>query len=116
MIEAEAALRAGEFEEANDIVEPLVTDPDQAANPVLASNPELSLGAFSFEAFTGDLDEDLRRLARARAVGLWLTGTRQGFFRRLSEGNGPDLYPDQTVGDAVCIPIPQSEVDNNPNL
>lgn len=116
MIEAEAALRAGQTQEANDIVEPLVTDPAQAANPLLVSNPSLSLGAFSWQDFTGNLNDDLRKLARARAAGLWLSGTRQGLARRLAEGNGPDLYPDQTQGDAVCIPIPQSEVDGNPNL
>lgn len=116
MIEAEAALRAGETGQAEAIVDSLLSDPDQEANPLLASNPSLDLDAFAFDGFTGQLEEDLRRLARARVAGLWLTGTRQGLLRRLESRDGLDLYPEDTEGDATCVPIPEEERDNNPSL
>lgn len=125
MIEAEAALRAGSPDEAEGIVNPLLTDPEQAANPMLAVNPDLTsarmggrippMGAFEPVDFTGDLASDLEKLARARAAGLWLSGIRQGTFRRLAENDGVDLFPDRR-GDDTCLPVPQQEIDNNPNL
>lgn len=125
MIEAEAALRGGDVDEAEDIVNELLTDPDQAANPMLAVNPGLTssrmggripaMGAFEPVDFTGETASDLRKLARARTAGLWLTGIRQGTFRRLAENDGVDLFPERR-GDDVCLPVPQQEIDNNPNL
>lgn len=125
MIEAEAALRAGDPGEAEDIVNELLTDPEQAANPMLSVNPDLTssrrggrippMGAFEPVSFTGEMASDLRTLARARAAGLWLTGIRQGTFRRFSESDGVDMFPDRR-GDDVCLPVPQQEIDNNPNV
>lgn len=117
MIEAEVQLRTGDPEGAEDVVNDLLTDPTQAFNPMLAVNPGLTMGAFQPVDFTGDLSNDLPQLARARAAGLWLTGERQATSRRFLEGDGVDLYPVRDGGMLdVCLPIPQQEVDDNPNL
>lgn len=125
MIEAEAALRNGDPEDAEDIVNDLLTDPEQSANPMRAVNPELTtsrgggripaMGSFEPVDFTGDLASDLEQLARARTAGLWLTGSRQGTLRRFAEDDGVDLFPERR-GDDVCLPVPQQEIDNNPNV
>lgn len=125
MIEAEAALRRGEPEVAEDMVNDLLTDPQQSANPMLAINPELTssrmggripaMGAFDPVDFTGDMAGDLEQLARARAAGLWINGQRQGTLRRLAENDGVDLFPERRSDD-VCLPLVQQEIDNNPNV
>lgn len=115
MIEAEVELRTGSPGAAEGDVNDLLTDPDQTANPMLAVNPDLEIGAFEEVDFTGDLANDLPQLARARLAGLWLTGQRQGTLRRFVENDGVDLYPDRG-GDDVAFPIVQQEIDNNPNL
>ncbi len=125
MIEVEATLRGGEPEVAEDMANDLLTDPAQAANPMLVINPDLAssrmggrippMGAFDEVDFTGDLAADLEELARARTAGLWLSGERQGTFRRFAEEDGVDLFP-QRRGEDVCLPVPQQEIDNNPNL
>ncbi|HKK07268.1 MAG TPA: hypothetical protein VKA44_00135, partial [Gemmatimonadota bacterium] len=112
-------------EQAQSMVNALLTDPTQADNPMLAINPDLTqargggsipaMAAFDSVDFTGDLATDLPQLARAREAGLWLSGTRQGTLRRLAEGDGVDLYPVRR-GTNVCLPIPQQESDNNPNV
>lgn len=114
MIEAENMLRNGSPEAAEDLVNSLLTDP--SVNPMLDVNGTLPLGPFSTVDFTGNLQSDLPQLARARAAGLWLSGTRQGTFRRFSENDGVDLYPANTQGDDESFPIVQQEIDNNPNV
>lgn len=98
MIEAEAEIRNGNSGAASAIVDPLLAE-----------------RGFDPANFTGDLQNDLRELARARAVGLWLTGERQATLRRLL-ADGVNLYPQGKPGTDVAFPIPQQELDNNPNL
>lgn len=119
MIEAEAELRAGNDEQAEGIINPLLTTP--SLNPLTAVNPSLAgaLDAFDTVDFsdTGfDPATDLPELARARIAGLWLSGQRQATLRRFAAGDGVDLYPDGTQGDDVSFPITQQEIDNNPNV
>lgn len=114
MIEAENMLRNGSSEAAEDLVNGLLTDP--SVNPMLDVNPDLPLGPFDTVDFTGNLQDDLRDLAYARIAGLWLSGTRQGTFRRFSQGDGVDLYPQGTQGDDESFPIVSQEIDNNPNV
>lgn len=116
MIEAEVELRNGNPGDAEAIVNDLLEEEGQARNPMtlLDSGPD-ELGAFESVDFTGDLAEDLPQLARARSAGLWLSGGRQATLRRFVENDGVNLYPDRG-GDDVCFPIPQQEIDNNPNL
>lgn len=118
MIEAEVELRNGDPEVAEDLVNDLLTDPAQSQNPLLVVNPGLSLGAFDPVDFTGDLTADLAQLARARAAGNWLSGQRQGYFRRWRENDGLNLYPDHSPrgADDISFPITTQEVDNNPNV
>lgn len=114
MIEAENMLRNGSPEAAEDLVNGLLTDP--SVNPMLDVNPTLPLGSFDTVDFTGNLQEDLPQLARARAAGLWLSGTRQGTLRRFATEDGVNLYPANTQGDDVSFPVVQQEIDNNPNV
>lgn len=126
MIIAEQELRNGDPAVAEGIVNALLADPD--LNPMTEVNPSLTsarvvlgqsipaMGAFDPVAFTGDLETDLPQLARARLAGLWLTGERQATLRRFATEDGVDLYPTGTRGDDVYFPIPQTEIDNNPNV
>lgn len=114
MIIAESELRGGQEEVAEDRVNALLADP--SVNPMTAVNPTLALGAFAPVDFTGDLSTDLPQLARARSAGLWLTTERQATLRRFFENDGIDLYPQGTQGDDVSFPIPQQEIENNPNV
>lgn len=98
MLEAEALVRAGDVAGAAAVVDPLLAD-----------------RGFAASAFTGDLADDLGEIARARSVGMWLTGTRQGLARRLL-ADGVNLYPQGKLGTDIAFPIPQQELDNNPNL
>lgn len=128
MIEAENEIRNGDPEVAQQIVNDLLTDPDQPANPiVLRVQPSLAdpasssafvteqLAAFDPVDFTGDPASDLTQLARARSAGLWLTGERQATFRRFISRDGLDLYPVRR-GTAISLPVPDAEVDNNENI
>ncbi|HSR40798.1 MAG TPA: hypothetical protein VLL48_01470, partial [Longimicrobiales bacterium] len=118
MIEAEAELRQGDaasVQNAEDIVNALLTDPGQASNPMRSINPDVPTGAFAAVDFTaGDLEGNLTELARARSAGLWLSGERQATLRRFRD-DGVDLYPVRR-GDDVCLPIVQRELDTNPNV
>lgn len=118
MIEAEVELRNGSPEVAQTMVNDLLTDPAQALNPMLVVNPGLSIGAFEPVDFTGDLATDLPQLARARAAGNWLSGQRQGYFRRWRMADGVNLYPDHSPrgADDISFPITTQEVDNNDNV
>lgn len=119
MIEAEAELRAGNDQEAEDLINPLLTTP--SLNPLTAVNPSLAddLGPFETVDFSDggfDAATDLPQLARARAAGLWLSGQRQATLRRFAEEDGVDLYPQGTQGDDMSFPIVQQEIDNNRNV
>jgi hypothetical protein len=113
MIVAEAELRGGQVQAAEDRVNALLADP--STNPMMQVNPGLSLSAFQPVDFVGALATDLPQLARARSAGLWLSGTRQGTLRRFLERDGVDLYPQNTQGNDHSFPLPQQELDNNPN-
>lgn len=129
MIEAETMLRNGSFQAAEEMVNAMLADP--SVNPMVAVNPSLleertvggvtapAIGAFDPVDFTGDLQGDLVELARARAAGLWLSGTRQATSRRWVEefgrGSTADIYPVR-VGDDIFFPVVESELDNNPNI
>lgn len=130
MIEAEAALRNGNPGAAEGIVNPLLADPE--VNPMTTLNPALldsrriggksvpAMGSFDPVDFTGDLQSDLQKLARARAAGLWLSGQRQGTARRFAEEfndpSGLGLYPEGTEGQDIFFPVVDQEIDNNPNI
>lgn len=64
--------------------------------------------------FTGPLTADLRVMAEERSRELYLTGERLATLRRYLR-DGVDLFPTGTGGTATCFPIPQQELDTNPN-
>lgn len=121
MIEAEAMLQDGQFGAAEQMVNDLLSNPD--VNPLTTSNFSLNdgqppeLGAFEPVDFTAPLSEDdIRQLARARAAGLWLSGSRQGTLRRFVDQYGVDLYPQNTQGDDMSFPVTEQELENNDNI
>jgi len=99
LIEAEVALRGGAPGDAADFVNDLRSD-------------HWGLGPISF---TGTLSTDLPVFARERARELWLTGERLPTLRRFLK-DGVDLFPGGKQGDDTCFPVPQRELDTNPNF
>lgn len=97
LIRAEVLLRAGDRGGAAALVNPL-----RAA----WSLPPIS--------FTGPLTADLRVMAEERSRELYLTGERLATLRRYLK-DGVDLFPTGTGGTATCFPVPQQELDTNPN-
>lgn len=97
LIRAEALLRAGNAAAAAGLLNPL--------------RAVWNLPAMSF---AGPLKADLSVLAKERARELFLTGERLTTSRRLLK-DGVDLFPAAKGGTATCFPVPQSELDTNPN-
>ncbi|MHB1224746.1 MAG: hypothetical protein ACYC2G_12010 [Gemmatimonadaceae bacterium] len=97
LIRAEVLLRAGDRGGAAALVNPL-----RAA----WSLPPIS--------FTGPLTTDLRVMAEERSRELFVTGERLATLRRYLK-DGVDLFPTGTGGTATCFPVPQQELDTNPN-
>ncbi|HKJ75578.1 MAG TPA: hypothetical protein VKA64_00060 [Gammaproteobacteria bacterium] len=116
MIQAEAELRGGQTAAAQDRVNALLKESDQADNPVKKVNPAVPFAAFDTVAFNGTLSHDLTELARARAAGMWLQGQRQGYFRRLFLNDNVDLYPQNKPGTDIAFPVVKQELDNNSNI
>ncbi|HEX6537025.1 MAG TPA: RagB/SusD family nutrient uptake outer membrane protein [Gemmatimonadaceae bacterium] len=99
LITAEAKLRGGDASGAAAIVNQLRQD-------------HWGLPAISF---TGDLAQDLPVMARERAREMWLTGARIATLRRYL-ADGVDLWPGGKLGTDTCFPVPQRELDTNPNF
>lgn len=99
MIEAEWAIRDNR---------PL--DADARVNPYRL---DWGLAPMTFVGMTQE--EALIALARERNRELWLTSERQETLRRYFERDGIDLYPEKP-GTQICLPTPEQETDNNPNL
>jgi len=64
--------------------------------------------------FPGPLQADLRVMAEERSRELFVTGERLATLRRYMK-DGVDLFPTGTGGSATCFPVPQQELDTNPN-
>jgi len=120
LISAEAAVRRGETESAEGILNDLRSD--YSLRMLLHAKVDLpplvaQIGPLSL---SGEIEEDLKIVADERARELWLTGDRLTTSRRLRrDGSGIDLFPPQRAGvggDDAAFPIPQLELDANPNL
>lgn len=106
LIEAEALLRDGSWQAAMDIV-----------NDVRAS-----VGVDPRE--TSSLEEAWTHLKRERGVELWLEGRRLGDLRRWEANGTPGALDAREVPGSeshmqtqdLCFPIPDSELETNPNL
>lgn len=130
-LEIEAELRTGAAAAAQTAATNLINN--DAVNPqvvaAMYNNTNFGPGAFppslpgggDFNAVTfstgGDPlpEADARELSRLRAAGLWQTGSRLGYWRRILNNDGTDLFHSRT-GTDTCFPITQQEIDDNPNL
>lgn len=106
LIEAEAALRAGDITTAIARINALRT----LSNAPLVTAPSAINDAWTL-------------LKRERGIELWLEGRRIGDFRRwIATGTPGQLDPLETLGTAsylegqgTCFPLSQNEIDTNPN-
>jgi hypothetical protein len=115
LIEAEAALVAGNFQQAMDIMNRL-----RAAKTSTKTNQPLPArtAANAVEAWTA--------LRRERGIELWIEGRRLNDLRRWKANNTPgQLHPleDPTnpqtylsANQSLCIPISEEEIQTNRNL
>jgi hypothetical protein len=120
LIVAEAALRLGQPQIAEDILNDLRSDYSFRATTQYGVNPPAANLLPDID-LTGNLETDLRRIADERARELWLTGDRHVTARRLSRDPQVDidLFPSKELigsGEDRAFPIPDREIDNNPNL
>ena len=120
LIRAEAAVRSGQTATAAQLLNDLRSD--YSLRVLLRSRVELPLAGDHLVplVLTGDLLTDLKTVAGERARELWLTGDRLTTSRRFRAELGIDLFPSvkETIGggDDIAFPIPQLELDTNPNL
>jgi hypothetical protein len=105
IMEAEVQYRAGNVAAAESAINALLTT---------GLNPH---GA-TFEAvdLTGDFDSDIALIGYAYSAGMWLTGHRLGFMRRVFRNDGVDLYPAEQPGRDYSFPVVKQELDNNPDI
>jgi hypothetical protein len=120
LIAAEAALRLGQPELAEDLVNDLRSDYSFRATTQFGVSPPAG-NLLPDIALTGDLETGLLRIAEERGRELWLTGDRHVTARRLRRDPlvDIDLFPSKALvgsGDDVAFPMPDREIDNNPNL
>lgn len=75
------------------------------------------LAAQDYDSSGDTAEEILLKVFDERARTLFLTGKRMGDLRRLAEQQGIDLFPTGPgFGDQVCMPLPNAERDNNPDI
>ncbi len=122
LIRAEVAVREGQTETAQQLLNDLRGDYSLRATIRWNVEPPDPANALQPLALTGDLATDLKTVADERARELWLTGDRLTTARRLRRDASVDidLYPPirtgTSAGDDIAFPMVQEELDNNPNL
>jgi starch-binding outer membrane protein, SusD/RagB family len=97
LIVAEARLRDGQWQQALEIINALRT----------------STGVPAWEASSAA--EAWTALKRERAIELWLEARRLGDIRRWMADSSPGEMPNMQ-GRSTCFPVPQTEIDRNPNV
>lgn len=115
LIEAEALLVAGEWEQAMQIV-------NQLRTRVVSETTGQPLEPWS----AASLEEGWSRFKRERGIELWLEARRLNDLRRweeagrpgalhpLEDASNPETYLDP--GRDLCVPIAEDELETNPNL
>lgn len=100
LVEAEVALRAGNWQQALNLINGLRT----AAGVVLAT--------------ATNADETWTALKRERGIVLWLEGRRLGDMRRWLAENAPGQFNplEDMTGKSVCMPISLTELYTNANI
>ena len=120
LIQAEAAVRVGQTATAAQLLNALRSD--YSLRLLLRSRVDLPSAGNQLAplTLTGNLLFDLKIVADERARELWLTGDRMTTSRRFRLELGIDLFPSVKTaiggGDDIAFPIPQLELDTNPNL
>lgn len=104
LIEAELLLRAQDWEGAMDMINANRTSviSDQTGEPLDA-------------LVASDSDEAWTHLQNERRVELWLEARRLGDLRRWIEAGFPGELDDMSER-SLCLPVPRSERDANPNI
>jgi hypothetical protein len=105
IMEAEAAYRAGDLAGAAALINSRITTGDNPHGKVFAPVD-----------FTGDFASDIVEIGRAYSAGMWLTGHRLGFMRRVLRNDGVDIYVTGKPGSDTAFPMSKQEVDNNDNV
>jgi hypothetical protein len=105
IIEAEVAYRGGDVAGAEATINALLTTGD---------NPHGAI--FAPVDLTGDFTSDIVLIGYAYEAGMWLTGHRMGFVRRVLRNDNVDLFPDVQPGTDTAFPVVKQELDNNPDI
>lgn len=119
LIRAEVAVRTGQTATAAQLLNDLRSD--FSLRLLLRSKVPFPAAADQLRplTLTGNMKTDLKTVANERARELWLTGDRLTTSRRLRV-DGINLFPPVKAaiggGDDTAFPIPQRELDHNPNL
>lgn len=75
------------------------------------------LAAQDYDSSGDTAEEILLKVFDERARTLFLTGKRMGDLRRLLDQEGINLFPTgPNFGDQTCMPLPNAERDNNPDI
>jgi len=105
MMEAEVAYRDGDVAGAESKINALLTTRD---------NPHGAI--FAPVDLTGDFDSDIGLIGYAYEAGMWLTGHRMGFVRRVLRNDNVDLFPPEQPGSDTAFPVVKQELDNSPDI
>ncbi len=121
LIRAEIAVRSGQTGLAEELLNDLRADYSLRATIEWGVNPPPGGSALLPIQLSGDFEPDLARVVAERARELWLTGDRLTTGRRLKRDPqvAIDLFPPKAQiggGEDIAFPIPQIELDNNPEL
>ena len=105
LVEAEAALRAGDWEGAMLLINGLRTSlvSDVTGEPLA-------------EWESDNLEEAWTALKRERGVELWLEGRRLGDLRRWIDNDAPGDMEDMSTRIRLCFPISNTERQTNPSI
>ncbi len=119
LIQAEVAIRNGDTQTAEDILNDLRSDFSTRATIQYGVEPPPAANLLQPLSLSGDMTADLETYAAERVRELWLTGDRHVTSRRFRV-DGIDLFPPVKTGigggDDIAFPVPQRELDNNANI
>lgn len=115
MIEAEVQWRDGDVGGAETRINDLLDGDLGIQNPLTIVESDLQLGEWRDVTLNGDAANDLNEIGFARAAGLWQSGQRQAFLRRVFRNDGVNMWPGRG-GQAMSFPLYSQELENNENV
>lgn len=117
MIEAEVQWRDGDVGGAQSTINDLLDGTTGIQNPLTVVDGDIQLGEWRDVALDGTAENDLNEIGFGRAAGLWQSGQRQAFLRRVFRNDGLDMWPDRGPGAvAMSFPLYSQEIENNDNV